>query len=70
MLHIAGKDSFVPKPAQEQIQTALGNRSGVTVHLYESCDHAFTREGGQHYDANAAKEADARTVAFFKQHLG
>jgi carboxymethylenebutenolidase len=69
MLHIAQKDAFVPKDAQDQITAGLAAHTRFTVHLYADQDHAFTREGGQHYDAAAAKIADDRTVAFLGQHL-
>ena len=69
MLHIAGKDAFVNKEAQDAMTAGLGANPKVTLHTYAEQDHAFTREGGKHYDAAAAKEADARTIAFFKQHL-
>lgn len=69
MLHIAGKDQFVPKAAQDAINAALKDNPLATVHTYAEQDHAFTRVGGKHYDAHAAELADARTVAFFKQHL-
>lgn len=69
MLHVAGKDQFVPPAAQTQITAGLGGNPLFTVHVYPEQDHAFTRVGGAHYDAEAAKVADARTVAFFNQHL-
>jgi carboxymethylenebutenolidase len=69
MLHVAGKDQFVPAAAQAEILAGLAHRAGVSVHVYPDQDHAFTRLGGAHYDAAAAKLADDRTVAFFKQHL-
>ena len=69
MLHVAGKDQFVPKPAQDMIRQSLGANALVTLHEYAEQDHAFTREGGAHYDAAAAAEADARTLAFFTEHL-
>lgn len=69
MLHIAGKDQFVPKDAQDAINGALKDNPLVSIHTYAEQDHAFTRVGGKHYDAHAAELADARTVAFFKQHL-
>ncbi|MDZ4778492.1 MAG: dienelactone hydrolase family protein [Alphaproteobacteria bacterium] len=69
MLHIAGKDQFVPKDAQDAINACLKDNPLVTLHTYAEQDHAFTRVGGAHYDAHAAELADARTVAFFKQHL-
>ncbi|MBL8559510.1 MAG: dienelactone hydrolase family protein [Hyphomonadaceae bacterium] len=69
MLHIAGKDQFVPKDAQDAINAGLRDNPLVTLHTYAEQDHAFTRVGGAHYDAHAAELADARTVGFFKQHL-
>ncbi len=70
MLHIAGKDQFVPKAAQDAVIAGLGAKPNVTLHSYAEQDHAFTRVGGAHYDAHAAELADARTVAFFRQHIG
>lgn len=69
MLHIAGKDGFVPPPAQDQIKQALGGNPLVTLHEYPERDHAFTREGGKNYDAGDAQLANGRTIAFLKQHL-
>ncbi len=69
MLHIAGKDQFVPKAAQDTIIAGLKSKANVTTYVYPEQDHAFTRVGGAHYDAAAAELADARTVAFFRQHL-
>jgi len=70
VLHIAEEDRFVPKPAQEQIIAALKNHPQVQIHTYPGRDHAFAREGGEHYDAVDAARADARTIEFFKAHLG
>ena len=69
MLHIAGKDGFVPPPAQKQMKDGLASNSHVTLHDYPERDHAFTREGGKNYDATDAKTADDRTIAFFKANL-
>jgi carboxymethylenebutenolidase len=69
MLHIAGKDGFVPPPAQKQMKDGLAGNSYVTLHDYPERDHAFTREGGKNYDAADAKAADDRTIAFFKANL-
>ncbi len=68
-LHVAGKDSFVSPAAQQQMRDGLASNPLVTLHFYPEQDHAFTREGGVHYDADAARIADARTVAFFGEHL-
>jgi carboxymethylenebutenolidase len=70
MLHIAGKDQFVKPDAQAAIIAGLEPKPNVTLHTYADQDHAFTRVGGAHYDAHAAELADARTVAFFRQHIG
>ena len=69
MLHIAGKDQFVNKAAQDTIVAGLKPKASVTAYVYPEQDHAFTRVGGAHFDAAAAELADARTVAFFRQHL-
>lgn len=69
MLHIAEKDQFVPPPAQAQIKAALGANGLATLHVYPGQDHAFARSGGQHFDKASADSANARTAAFFKQHL-
>ncbi|HEX9789272.1 MAG TPA: dienelactone hydrolase family protein [Kiloniellales bacterium] len=69
LLHIAGKDQFVPKPAQEKIIAALSGRAGITLHSYPAQDHAFARIGGEHFDKAAAETANRRTLDFFKEHL-
>jgi carboxymethylenebutenolidase len=69
LLHVAGKDRFVPKDAREKIVAALSGRAGITVHQYPAQDHAFARIGGEHYDKAAAKSANGRTLEFFKEHL-
>jgi carboxymethylenebutenolidase len=70
MLHIAEEDQFVPAAAQQQIKDALAGNKHVTIHTYPKMDHAFAREGGEHFDQAAAKLANDRTAQFFKQHLG
>ena len=70
MLHIAEEDGFVPKEAQALITAALKDHPQVILHTYPGCDHAFARPGGAHYDAAAAAQADARTLAFLRDHLG
>lgn len=69
MLHVAGKDGFVDKVAQDQMKQGLRGNRLVTLHDYPERDHAFTREGGKNYHAEDAKAADERTIAFFNQHL-
>ncbi len=70
MLHVAGKDQFVKPDAQAAISAGLSSNPHVTLYTYADQDHAFTREGGAHYDKAAAVLADSRTVSFFETHLG
>jgi len=70
MLHIAGKDEFVNAGAQQEIIDDLRDNPLVTIHQYAEQNHAFARVGGAHYDKQAADEANARTLAFFKKNLG
>lgn len=70
MLHNPMKDSFIPVEALSTIRETLKGNPLVTIHEYAEQDHAFTREGGQHYDEAAKQLADGRTIAFLKQHLG
>src|SRR5665647_3482672 len=69
MLHIAEEDGFVNKDAQARIIAALKDKANIEIHTYPGRDHAFAREGGQHYDAADAAKANARTAAFFKANL-
>jgi carboxymethylenebutenolidase len=69
MLHIAGKDQFVPPEAQKAVMEGLAGNAHVTIHHYPEQDHAFARVGGEHYDASAADLANTRTRAFFQEHL-
>jgi carboxymethylenebutenolidase len=70
MLHIAGKDQFAPAAVQKKLHDALDTNKLVTLHDYPEDDHAFARIGGQHYNKASADQANARTAAFLKQHLG
>ena len=70
MLHNPMKDAFIPVEALNTIRETLKNNPLVTVHEYAEQDHAFTREGGAHYDAEATRLADGRTIAFFRANLG
>jgi carboxymethylenebutenolidase len=69
MLHIAGKDQFVPPEAQKKIEGGLSGNPLVTLHVYPEMDHAFARIGGAHYDKACADLANGRTSTFFRQHL-
>ena len=69
LMHIAEKDRFVSPEAQKQILDALSKNPRVEMHVYAGCDHAFAREGGAHWNAEAARLANQRTEAHFKKYL-
>ncbi|AWZ01465.1 carboxymethylenebutenolidase [Rhodobiaceae bacterium] len=69
MLHIAEEDRFVNKEAQTMIKDGLKDIPLVTIHSYADQEHAFARHKGTHYDADAAKLANDRTVAMFEKYL-
>ncbi|MBL8706814.1 MAG: dienelactone hydrolase family protein [Rhodospirillales bacterium] len=70
MLHIAELDKFVPPEAQKKVKDGLAGNKHVTIHSYPGVDHAFAREGGQHWNAQAAGLANQRSAEFFRKHLG
>lgn len=69
LIHLAGEDEFMDKPAQAVIREALADNPNVEIHTYPGRSHAFARPNGAHYDAVDATTANARTLAFFKRHL-
>jgi len=70
LLHIAEEDQFVPKEAQAMILRDLKNHPQIEIHTYPGRDHAFAREGGEHYHAADAKLAGGRTLQFFQRTIG
>jgi carboxymethylenebutenolidase len=70
MMHLAEEDEYISKDAQRRIRAALTDVPGTEVYSYPGQNHAFARHTGAHYDANAARLANGRTVAFLKTHLG
>lgn len=70
LIHLAGEDEFMDKNAQARIGEALAGNPHVRIHTYPGRNHAFARPAGHSFDAADAETANARTVAFFKKHLG
>jgi len=66
LMHIAEEDEFVPAEARARIIEALEDSPHVEIHTYPGCQHAFARNDGVHYVADAAHEANARTLKFFQ----
>jgi carboxymethylenebutenolidase len=69
LMHLAEEDEFISKPAQAQIKAALAKKPHATVYSYPGQNHAFSRHGGAHYNAEAAALAHERTYAFLNRQL-
>jgi carboxymethylenebutenolidase len=69
LMHLADEDEFISKAAQAQIKAALAAKPKVQIYSYAGCNHAFSRHGGAHYNAEAAALANRRTWDFLKAHL-
>jgi carboxymethylenebutenolidase len=69
LMHLAEEDEFISKAAQAQIKAALAKKPNATVYSYPGQNHAFTRHGGAHYNAEAAALAHERTYAFLNRQL-
>ena len=68
LMQVALRDRFVSAEARAAVDEALGANSHVTIHAYDA-DHAFARAIGSSRVPELAEQADARTLAFFKEHL-
>jgi carboxymethylenebutenolidase len=69
LIHLAEEDEFISKAAQTEIKTVLARKSNATVYSYPGQNHAFSRHGGAHYNAEAAALAHERTYAFLNRQL-
>lgn len=70
MLHFAGEDHFITEEVVAKIEAALADNDHVTIHRYPGVDHGFATTSGSRRNEAAANEADARTEAFFAEHIG
>ena len=66
LAHFGEKDHWIPL---ESVQAFAKAHPEVTVHVY-AADHGFNCDQRGSYNAQAAKLARERTLAFFRQHLG
>src|ERR1700720_3228441 len=64
LMHLAEEDEFISKPAQAEIKAALARKPNATVYSYPGQNHAFSRHGGAHYNAEAAALGHERTNEF------
>ena len=71
MLHLAGNDARVNATAKPWAEALKAAGKQVIVHEYPGVEHAFNNDtSAARYNAEAAKLAWGRTIAFFKQQLG
>ena len=70
LLHIAENDHFVTPDKQALVHQGLDDHPKVTIHDYPGVDHGFASDEGARRDDAAARQADARTEAFFAEHVG
>ncbi|WP_066798161.1 dienelactone hydrolase family protein [Sphingomonas soli] len=70
LLHIAGADHFVTPDIQAAMHAGLDDHPRVTLADYPGEDHGFATQTGKRRSEAAAQQADARTAAFFAEHLG
>ena len=67
--HFATRDRWINREMVGAFEMAMGVAGkSYTTHWYEA-DHAFANPSGGRYDAEDAKLAWERTLAFFRQHL-
>ncbi|MEC9339956.1 MAG: dienelactone hydrolase family protein [Pseudomonadota bacterium] len=69
LFHFGERDAHIPMNDVEKIRAAVSGLADATVHTYDA-DHGFHCDERGSYDADAAKLAWSRTLAFFEQHLG
>ena len=66
LLHFGEADQHID---YRKIMTGLAGNAHIESHSYPGADHAFTRQGGEHYDDAAASLANARTLEFLRTNL-
>jgi carboxymethylenebutenolidase len=66
MLHFGADDSHIGADQREAVAKA---HPEVEICVYPGAGHAFANSAREEFSPKAAKIADARSLAFFKQHL-
>jgi len=69
LIHYASEDARINAgwPAFEAALKAAGKQ--YEMHMYENTQHGFHNDTTPRYAEAAAKLAQDRTIAFFRQHL-
>jgi carboxymethylenebutenolidase len=66
-LHFGSEDQGIPVQNVDLIRTA---KPDISVYVYEDAGHGFMCDHRPSFDAKSTKLASARTLEFFKKHLG
>ena len=66
IMHFGELDAHIPMTDVDKVKAA---QSGVPVYVYNA-DHGFNCDHRESYDADSAKLAKERTLAFFGENLG
>jgi carboxymethylenebutenolidase len=68
--HFGEQDEGIPVKRVEEFRAALQKAGrGADIYVYPGAGHAFMHEGLPSYRPDAARQAWARTLAFFQKHL-
>lgn len=70
VLHLAENDQFCPPEARTAILEALSGRESTELYVYAGVDHAFARQGGDHFHKPSALMAHQRSVTALKAEMG
>ncbi len=68
LLHVAARDHLASDAARARVAEGLRDNRHVTIRSYDA-DHAFARHAGRARVDALARDADAATLAFFREHL-
>ena len=68
--HFGVADQGIPMARVEEFRAALdGTGKTAEIYTYPGAGHAFMHEGRPSYHPDAARQAWARTLAFYQRHL-
>lgn len=70
LLHLAGRDKFVPPAAQRRIEEGFARHPLAEVMLHPEAGHAFARMGARSWEPDAAAAANAPSAALLARVLG
>ena len=68
--HFGAEDQGIPVDRVEEFQQALKTAGkNAEIYVYAGAGHAFMHDGRPSYNADSARRAWARVLAFFQKHL-